>query len=100
MSFINGTKYNNENCRQTRSNKLDKYIKDNQGGIITLPERQFNCPPCIQSKKSSCSIPSSVKPPCDGMKCFNCPPKYLCFDVNMCHFANDDDKVILKQESK
>ncbi|CAF1396564.1 unnamed protein product [Adineta steineri] len=72
----------------------------NQGGIVTLPERQFNCPPCIQSKKSSCSIPSSVKPPCDGMKCFNCPPKYLCFDVNMCHFANDDDKVILKQESK
>jgi len=66
MSCKDGTKYIEDKCPQLRSNKLDKYIKDCQGGIITLPERQFNCPSCIKSEKSSCQIPSWIKPPCDG----------------------------------
>lgn len=27
------------------------------------------------------------------MKCFNCPPKYLCFDESNCHFANIDKEI-------
>ena len=27
------------------------------------------------------------------MKCFNCPPKYLCFDTSSCHFVNVDEEM-------
>ncbi len=33
-----------------------------------------------------------------GMKCFNCPPKYLCFDTSGCQFVNVDDDE-MKQKS-
>lgn len=67
MSCKKDSNYIENRCSESRSNKLDKYIKDCQNGIVTLPERQFNCPACIQFKKSSCQIPSWVKPPCDGL---------------------------------
>lgn len=67
MSCKNGTNYIEDKYSESRTNKLDKYIKDCPGGVVTLPERQFNCPACIQSEKSSCQIPSWVKPPCDGL---------------------------------
>ncbi|CAF1219283.1 unnamed protein product [Rotaria sp. Silwood1] len=93
MSCKNGTKYMERKCLESQRNKLDKFIKDCQGGIVTLPERQFNCPSCIKSEKSPCQIPSWMKPPCDGVKCFNCPPKYLCLDASSCHFVNIDEKI-------
>jgi hypothetical protein len=81
-----------------------------------LPTRQFNCPPCIKSKKPSCQIPSWIKPPCDGllinksyillsvskigMKCFNCPPKYLCFDASSCHFVSVNDEAIKREPNR
>jgi hypothetical protein len=64
MSCKNGTKYTDEKCSESRSNK---FIKDCQGGIVTVPKQQFNCSSCIKSEKSSCQIPSWVKPPCDGL---------------------------------
>jgi hypothetical protein len=60
-------KYIENKCSEPRSNKLDKFIKDSQGGIVILPERQFNCPSCIKSEKTPCQIPSWMKPPCDGL---------------------------------
>ncbi len=59
---------------------------------MTLSERQFNYPSCIQSEKRSCQIFSWVTSPCDGMKCFHCSPKYLCFDTSRCHFLNIDEE--------
>ncbi|UJR38367.1 hypothetical protein I4U23_031037 [Adineta vaga] len=93
MSCQNGTKFTEKNCSESRSNRLDKFIKDCQGGTVILPERQFNCPSCVQSKKTQCQIPSWAKPPCDGIKCFNCPPKYLCFDTSSCQFVNFDEDI-------
>ncbi|CAF1646772.1 unnamed protein product [Adineta ricciae] len=88
MTCRNGTKYIEEKCSDLRSNRLDRFVKDCQGGTITLPPRQFNCPSCVKPKTSSCQIPSWMKPPCDGVKCFNCPPKYLCLDTDSCRFEN------------
>jgi hypothetical protein len=67
MSYKNGTKYIEDKCSESRSNKLDELFKDCQDGIRTLPERQFNCPSCIQSEKPSCQIPAWITPPCDGL---------------------------------
>jgi len=49
------------------SNTCANFIRNRQrDDDVILPERQFNCPPCEQLKKSTCQIPSWVKPPCDG----------------------------------
>lgn len=68
MFFNYATKNVENNCDKIRSNKLDKYIKDySSGGVVTLPERQFNCPSCIRFEKPTCQIPLWMKPPFDGL---------------------------------
>jgi hypothetical protein len=67
MSYKNGTKNIEDKCSELGSNKFEEIFKDCQGGIMTLPQRQFNCPSCMRSEKSSCQIPARVIPPCDGL---------------------------------
>ena len=64
MAYRNDIKSIENKYSETAS---DKFIKENQTNTGKLPERQFNCPPCMQSEKSSCQIPSWMKPPCDGL---------------------------------
>ncbi|CAF3348410.1 unnamed protein product [Rotaria socialis] len=87
MSSNNGTKYMENKYSKSHHNKLDKFKQNCQDGIVTLPERQFNCPSCINFESSSCQIPSWVKYPREDIKCFNCPPKYLYFDESSYHFV-------------
>ena len=64
MSYKNGTKNIENKCSESRSNKLEEVSK---GSTVTLPQRQFNCPSCMQSEKPKCQIPAWVTPPCDGL---------------------------------
>ena len=114
MSCKNGSKHMETKCPEPPKNKLDRFIKDCQGGIVTLQERQFNCPPCSKSDQQPCRIPPWIQAPCDGLhrvsflawsdlssigvKCFNCPPKYLCFDSSSCQLVSG--KPAIKTDGK